>query len=55
MSDQAHRETDKELEKMERKLRTVYGQAAAKSQLKLGKFLESNSKSKRVSSTKRLI
>lgn len=40
MADQAHKETDKELEKMERKLRVVYGQAAARSQQKLGQFLD---------------
>lgn len=40
MPDQAHRETDKELEKMERKLRTVYGQAAARSQQKANRFFE---------------
>lgn len=40
MPDQAHRETDKELEKMERKLRAVYGQAAARSQQKANRFFE---------------
>lgn len=40
MPDQAHRETDKELEKMERKLRVVYGQAAARSQQKANRFFE---------------
>ena len=40
MPDQAHRETDKELEKMERKLRVVYGQAAVRSQQKANRFFE---------------
>lgn len=40
MPDQVHRETDKELEKMERKLRVMYGQAAARSQQKTDKFFE---------------